>query len=974
MLFMKKVLSLILLFALAGSACVTTKKKGDVGKGKKFYHNLTSKYNYWFNADELLRLSVAKLNEQHKDNYNVLLPLFPYMKVDAQSVTADLDNVIKKASTAVSLHRVGDWTDDCYVLTGQGYFLKRDYEGAEAIFKYVDENFNPAKNKNKLKAEAKKKKVDSKKKKKKKPSKRKKKRIAKQKAKERAEARKKAKELGLKPGEKLPETPSANQKKPGQAPKKDPKPTEPLGFANDPYERGLRKRRAAYPQAMVWYVRTLTHRDKYEEADFLLRNLAQDRWFSQQERKDLAVAETELWLKQEDYSRAIEPLTRAIPLTRKKQERARLSFILGQLLERAGKHEESYAALETVLRSGASYEMTFNARLLQTKAGWANGRLKSQEAIRDLERLAKDTKNADYTDQIYYVLGEIALADGQKKEAITYLRKSLQTNKTNTSQRVESYIKLAELYFETEDFVQAKNYYDSTMTVLTATDPRYQTVSNYATNLTDIARLITAIEANDSIIRVYRMTPEERRDLAKKIKKQRDDEADRLAAAERAAAAAAAKTKAGGTDAGAGRNTPVAGVKDLNFYFYNEGLVKRGRRDFERAWGPRKSEDNWRRSQRIKTDGTDVAAIDTTQAKANEAQALDDIFKGLPANDAELQVLNIATYEAMYNLGTQFRDKIQHNNRCISTLEEMQTRYPTEAKYEKETWYYCYLAHKELGNQPRAKYYYDRLVGKYPNSPFARTLSDPNFLAQNRERERELLTYYEQTFQSYQNGDYRTAFDRCTEAPVKYGSANPLMPKFLLLSAQCVGSLQGTESYCQALSDVIGRYPESAEATRAKEVARVIGCKGFEAADPASTSGSTTPIENIDDAFVLENDKLHYLLVALNNGADIRLDEVKAAMIDYNREFHKLEALRISNITLGSDANTPILVVRKFDNKEQAMRYYREVTEKPEFMGEKGKKTYQKEFFVVTQENYRRVLKNKTLNGYREFFMNNYLD
>ncbi len=969
---MKKVLSLILLFTLASSACVTTKKKGDIGKGKKFYHNLTSKYNYWFNANELLNLSFAKMNEQHKDNYNQLLPLFPYMKTDPQTVVADLDNVIKKSSTAVSLHRISDWTDDCYVLSGQGYFLKRDYEGAEAIYKYVDEKFDPAKQKSKLKSDAKKKKVDAKKNKKKKPSKRKKKRIAKQKAKERAEARKKAKALGLKPGEKLPEKESPNQAKPGKAPKKE-KPEIVSGPTSDPYERGFLKRRSAYPKSMIWYVRTLTQRDKYEEADFMIRNLAQDRWFNREERKDLAVAEAELWLKQEDYRRAIEPLSRAIPLTQKKQERARFSFILGQLQERAGQHEESYAALETVLRSGASYEMTFNARLLQIKAGWANGRLKSQEAIRSLERLVKDTKNADYADQIYFALGEIALADGQKREAIAYLRQSLRANKSNTSQRVESYLKLADLYLDTEDFVQAKNYYDSTLTVLTATDPQYQRVNSYATNLTEIARLITAIEANDSIIRVYRMSPSERRDLAKQIKKQRDDEAARLAAAERAAAVAASKTKT--KPNAAGTNAPVAGVKDLNFYFYNEALVKRGRRDFERTWGPRKLEDNWRRSQRAQTAIADANTSDTLQTKANAEQALEDIFKGLPANDAELQVLNIATYEAMYNLGTQFRDKIQHNKRCIITLEEMQTRYPTEVKYEKETWYYCYLTHTELGNQPRAKYYYDRLVAKYPNSPFARTLSDPNFLAQTRERERELQTYYEQTFQSYRTGDYRAAFDRCTEAPTKYGSSNPLMPKFLLLSAQCVGSLQGTDAYCQALSDVIGRYPESAEATRAKEVARVIGCKGFEAPDPASVSAtSPTATDGIDEAFVAEDDKLHYLLVAFSSGADLRLDEIRAAITDYNREFHKLESLRSSNITLGSDVNTPIIVVRKFDNKEQAMRYYREVAEKPEFLGEKGKKAFQKEFLVITQENYRRILKNKTLNGYREFFLNNYMD
>ncbi len=145
-----------------------------------------------------------------------------------------------------------------------------------------------------------------------------------------------------------------------------------------------------------------------------------------------------------------------------------------------------------------------------------------------------------------------------------------------------------------------------------------------------------------------------------------------------------------------------------------------------------------------------------------------------------------------------------------------------------------------------------------------------------------------------------------------------------------------------------------------------MACNVFEVAD---TNKKNDPI---DDGFTREDDKLHYLLVSLKGG-DIRLDEVKNAVSDYNRENHKTEQLRLSNIFRGSDTENPIIVVRKFDTKEQAMRFLNEVKEKPDFLGESDKKKYNKEFFAVTQENYRRILKNKTLNGYREFFAENYL-
>jgi hypothetical protein len=118
---------------LAVTACVTTKKKGqETSKFKKGYHNLTSRYNYWFNANELFNLTVDKLEDAHKDNYSQLLEIYPYAAVDPTASRPDLDNVILKSAKAIGLHRVSDWTDDCYALVGQSQFLKRDFETAES--------------------------------------------------------------------------------------------------------------------------------------------------------------------------------------------------------------------------------------------------------------------------------------------------------------------------------------------------------------------------------------------------------------------------------------------------------------------------------------------------------------------------------------------------------------------------------------------------------------------------------------------------------------------------------------------------------------------------------------------------------------------------------------------------------------------------------------------------------------------------
>ena len=924
-------------------ACVTTKRKGEEpGRVKKGYHDLTAKYNYWFNADELLTLTMADMESQFQDNYNRILPIYPYAEVDPLSSKPKLDDVIDKSSKAIGLHRISDWTDDCYTMIGQAQFLKRDYETAEATFKWIRMELDP-KNKTGVKKKPKVKKKDKKRKKKKKKKRRPKR---KKKKKKKKSSKKK------------------NSKKKDKDKKEKEEEEKGLAYGVNPYKPKELQRFSSFPKAMIWFGRTLVAREKYDEAEFLYRGLHEDPWFPEDLMAEISLAEADMWMKRRRYDNAIAPLEAGIQHTKKRREKARLAYILSQLHEELGNYDKAYAALDVVLKSGPEYELEFNARLHQIYTGWTNGKINSSSAIKSLEKMTKDEKNLEYRDQIYYTLAEVNLADGEKDLAIANLKSSLVHNENNSVQRSESFLKLADLYYEAQVFVQAKLYYDSTLTVLPNTDERYARVKTYADNLKEIARLITTIEENDSIVRVFYMDESERKELAKQLKKQQKE----------AAAAAAARKAAEEEEKKSGKSglppAVAAGVKPSTFYFYNDAFVKKGKRDFKRTWGDRKLEDNWRRSNRLNAGAgiDDVAEVDadSTDDAGISSADLEDLFKGIPTSEAELAVLHASTYEAMYKLGVLYRDKLEDNKLSTTTHEDMLQRYPDLHQYDKETWYYCHLGFKALGNQQKAQFYLDKLVKGFPNSPYTRSLTDPNFLNATKEKERELSLFYEVTYENFQDGKYQTAFDRCQEAPKKYGSTNPLMPKFALLSALCTGNLKGNNAYCAALNEVIARYPDSPESTRAKEIARLLSCKGFQV-KAKKTTGRKGKF-NVDD------DALHYFLIVIEDSKDVKLNDIKTSISDYNREFHRTESLRISNIYLGTDTNTPIVVIRKFDNKAKGMAYYAEVLKNKDFMGESKGVRYNKEMYVLTQANYRQVLKNRSLEGYPEFFEENYLN
>ena len=134
------------------AACVTQRKKGEAKGISLFFHNLQSKYNGYFNANELVRDATEKLEATHVDNFNKILDVYPALSVDnPQSAAPDLDKATEKVAVVATYHRPSHWVDDCYLLMGKAQYLKHDFESAEETFGYLTEIYNPALKKKKTK-------------------------------------------------------------------------------------------------------------------------------------------------------------------------------------------------------------------------------------------------------------------------------------------------------------------------------------------------------------------------------------------------------------------------------------------------------------------------------------------------------------------------------------------------------------------------------------------------------------------------------------------------------------------------------------------------------------------------------------------------------------------------------------------------------------------------------------------------------
>jgi len=129
--------------------------------------------------------------------------------------------------------------------------------------------------------------------------------------------------------------------------------------------------------------------------------------------------------------------------------------------------------------------------------------------------------------------------------------------------------------------------------------------------------------------------------------------------------------------------------------------------------------------------------------------------------------------------------------------------------------------------------------------------------------------------------------------------------------------------------------------------------------------------EQTSDKYTIDPDQVHYLLLAFNGS--VNLHEAKIAVSNYNRVYHKLDQLQISHVFLGPTPQDrlPMIIVRRFENMGESMKYYQSFMQQASDIMPEGTE-YQ--FFTASLDNYRTMLRQKSLDGYPAFFEANYIN
>jgi outer membrane protein assembly factor BamD (BamD/ComL family) len=988
-----KKIYLYICVAVLFSSCATQKSKSDQSGFSKFYHNTNAKFNGYFNANELLEESVAQLDLQHSDNYNEILPIYKYRaSTNPESVASSLDEAIKKVSVVATIHDYSIWVDDCYLLIGKADYLKQDFESAENALEFFMHEFErDGSRSSKSSAKKKKKKGPSSSKKKssaKSDSKKESDKRAKQAEKERKaynkELRRKQKRSqkgkstdGLAEKPKTTDNVASKRNTTRSAPTPEAQPKPEKDEAAKQENPSSIKHRPAYQEAQLWLARTYIERENYPRVEYHLGDLRGNPYLQEEVRVQMPAGEAYYAIQRSNYKGAIPHLEEAIKVTKKKADRARYAYIIAQIMdmedETSGKSYEWY---KQAYDYHPNYELSFNAQLSMARTAYLSGDASLKESIILLEKMLADDKNAEFKDKLYYTYARIDLFLNDTDAAIGHLNEAIINSGSNQAQQTETYYLLATLYFDKGMYIEAKATFDSALQTMSKEDDRLEMAQLMSENLTDIAKHLSTIVLQDSLLGISAMSEDEKLALAKDIKAQR-----------KIAAVAAKAQNSGGPVSSNGKGSqankfaassatagnPVARpVNNINnaqssFFAYDDRASKRGARDFDRIWGDRPLSDNWR-VKSVQAAAPSYAGSenpDLFQEDVIDEEDLADYFKDVPSTEEEIGKAHEAIQNAMLQLGSLYREKLEDPALSAKVLEELIARYP-ESVTSLEAYYQLYLSYLLLNNDAKAEQFKNLIIQHFPDSKYALALSDPDYINRQLTEERKLELQYEGIYDLVQEGKYEQAMSEINLSRATYGTQHDFQSKIAIMEAMCIGNLQGRDEYIAALKNVVSNYPNSPEETKARDMLLLLG----------AYKNNRLNLQKSDAAgggprFRAQPNGVHYMLVSINNFEEINTKDAKISVSNYNRKYHKLDRLKISSLVFDPTTGQSLILVRSFKNSVEAMKYYENIHKhKTEFLPEAA----DFEVFPVSQFNYREIIKERSLESYRGFFEEQYVD
>lgn len=727
-------------------------------------------------------------------------------------------------------------------------------------------------------------------------------------------------------------------------------------------------------EAMIWLANTYNQTKKYSKALSMLdivKSEIDKGMLKKADRSFYYLVRADHYIRQEKYTIAREAILDALYVGQKKKIDTRLRFILGQIHQQDNELYKASEYYTQVIKRNPPYEMAFNASINLARC-YEEAYGSGKSIVKKLEKMLKEDKNKDFRDQIYYALAEVAFKNKSDSLAIEYLRLSVAASTTNNFQKVRSSLMLGDIYFKVPKYKLSQAYYDTAMTVISEDYPDYKKISEKTANLSELVENLIVVEKEDSLQRLAAMPEPERLAIIDKIIEAEKKKQEEQAALEQQMAFNQNMNFPNqGFTGGQPTGSPTGSG---GWYFYNPATLSQGFTEFTRIWGRRKLEDIWRLSNKtavIEDQGDDdLAANDSIPADSAKIVSTDPLkretyLQDIPMSEEDMAASNLRISDALYNLGTIYKDKLENYAESAKSYESLLERYP-ENEYLLEVYFALYRIYTQLNDAEKAKFYSDLVVAKFPESDFAKILTNPDYYKELENKRNASLHLYSDTYLAYTNGDFLTVLGNCNTALATYTEPAFILPKFEYLRALALGKTDVTDSLKVALKQLVSKYPDSEVVPLAQNILDYIENPGKNDGSPGENKPGE---EKVTDIYAFKKNIPHMFMLVIDEDIT-NIEALKVRMSDFNIKNFSLANLNISDLLLNQAKH--LIMVGSFKELDDAMGYYRAMKNDNYVLTGIPAENYT--FFMISNENYPIYYKDKDTNKYFTFFKKFYLE
>lgn len=633
-------------------------------------------------------------------------------------------------------------------------------------------------------------------------------------------------------------------------------------------------------------------------------------------------------------------------------EKVRLYFLLGQLYEEAGQKELAYQSFKRAgSHSGSTYRTKFNARIKQSAVFQGND-IKSE--VGSLKRLTRYDRNKEYLDQIYYAIGNLYLSRKDTVKAVDNYKLAAEKSTRNGIDKAISQLTLGGIYFNQHKYDLAQPCYAEAVPQLNEDYPNYKAIKKRSDVLDELAVYAQNVTLQDSLLRLSKMSLDEQKKVIKKIidelKKKEKEEAENAKREEYLAQqdAQGDRLKGGNTSSSAPQSFMIN--NDKSWYFYNTATKNAGKTAFQKQWGNRKLEDNWRRRNKntfsLGNDNPDAGAAagvndtiaggapgDTTKQDKQALQRAEDphyeeyYLKQIPKTPEEIQTAHDVIQEGLYNMGLILKDKLEDYSAAEFQFNELLRRYPDNI-YRLDTYYNIYLMCMRGGRTAQAEDYRQRILTEFADSKYGMAMKDPNYLDNLKNMGRVQEEMYAQAYQDYLNNNNQAVHEAYAEMMRTY-PLSKLMPKFMFIDALAYVTQRNYDKFKSTLKEMLERYPETDITPTASSIVkqvnqgRKINGGGSNARGMMWTSmrlgNDSTAVSDSTQLKPFKEgiDKPQVFILVYN------VDSVNAKMLLYEVARHNFKSFKVRDYDLEqmNFGTMGLLIVKGFPNYNELVNY-----------------------------------------------------